>query len=130
MPYRVLLVERDSSPRRSLKRALDHEGHAVVAVNSIGEALARLRSSAYDVVVLTGARESRAIAEEYELLIDASSKLATRMTDSDAYLPGIGIHTSLVLIVASREPHRVSGAVRDCEALLRRRQATQAANQP
>jgi hypothetical protein len=116
----VLLIERDSSQRKSLRRALERAGYAVLAVNSMGEGLARLRAHHYDLVLCTDRNNSVTIAEDYGPIIDETGLLARSTGGYELYLPGIGIDARAVLIFPTTEVHRVIPAVRDVHARLGR----------
>ena len=116
----ILLIEHDSVLRKSMRRHLEGDGHAVLAVNSMGEALARLRSRHYELVLCTNRHGSRALADDYGILIDQSGLLVRGSTGYEVYLPGIGIDARAILIIPASEPGRVSGAVRDVLARIDR----------
>ena len=116
----ILLIEQDSGNRKSLRRQLEGDGHAVLAVNSMGEALARLRSRHYDLVLCTNRHGSRSLSDDYGILIDSSGLLVRGTSGYEVYLPGIGIDARAVLIIPASEPLRVSGAVRDVLARIER----------
>src|SRR5687767_3765183 len=111
-PVGILLIEHDSALRKSLRRELDGEGHAVLAVNSIGEALARLRSRHFELVLCTNRHGSKSMADDYGLLIDSTGLLA-HAHGYELYLPGIGIDARAVLIIPTTDPARIRGVVRD-----------------
>ncbi|MEX2153014.1 MAG: hypothetical protein WD825_06705 [Gemmatimonadaceae bacterium] len=119
-PIGILLIEQDSTLRKSMRRELDSDGHAVLAVNSIGEALARLRARHFELVLCTNRHGSKSMADDYGLLIDSTSLLARSATGYEVYLPGIGIDARAVLIIPTSDPHRVRGVVRDLWARLER----------
>ena len=122
-PVGILLIEPDSALRKLMRRQLEDDGHAVLAVNSMGEGLARLRIRHYDVVLCTNRRGSRSLADDYDILIDAAGLLARSATGYEVYLPGIGIDARAVLIIPTNDPQRASGAVRDVWARLERTSA-------
>jgi ActR/RegA family two-component response regulator len=119
-PVGILLIEQDSTLRKSMRRRLEDDGHAVLAVNSMGEALVRLRTRHYELVVCTNRHGSRSLADDYGILIDASGLLARSASGYEVYLPGIGIDARAVLIMPSSDPPRVSNAIRDVWARLER----------
>lgn len=119
-PVGILLIEQDSALRKSMRRQLEEDGHAVLAVNSMGEALARLRSRHYEFVLCTNRHGSRSLADDYGILIDASGLLAHSASGYEVYLPGIGIDARAVLIMPTNDPQRVSVAVRDIWMRLER----------
>ena len=94
----VLLIERDSGQRKHLRRAIEGAGYAALAVNSIGEGLARLRAHHYDLVLCTDRNNSVTISEDYGPIIDATGLLARSSAGYELYLPGIGIDARAVLI--------------------------------
>jgi hypothetical protein len=116
----ILLIEHDSAQRKSMRKQLEGDGHAVLAVTSMGEALARLRTRHYEFVLCTSRNGSRSPADDYGILIDASGLLARSASGYEVYLPGIGIDARAVLIMPSGDPSRVSGAVRDVWTRLER----------
>lgn len=124
-PVGILLIEQDSVQRKSLRRPLDGDGHAVLAVNSIGEALARLRLRHYELVVCTSRHGGKTLADDYGLLIDKSGLLARSTTGYELYLPGVGIDARAVLIIPTSDPLRVRTVVRDVWSRLERTGAPQ-----
>lgn len=116
----VLLIEQESWLRKAIRRRLEGDGHAVLAVNSIGEALARLRLRHYEFVVCTTRRSTRPLADDFGILIDETGLLARGTVGYEVYLPGIAIDARAVLIVPTNEPQHVSSAVRDVWSRLDR----------
>jgi hypothetical protein len=116
----LLLIEHDSSVRKSMRRELEGDGHAVLAVNSMGEALARLRVRHYALVLCTNRHGSRTLSDDYGILIDSTGLLARHSSGYEVYLPGIGIDTRAVLIIPTTEPVRLSAAVKDVWTRLER----------
>jgi hypothetical protein len=123
----ILLVERDSAQRKLMRKALDAEGYVVLAVNSMGEALARLRSHHYELVLCTDRHNSVTVSEDYGPLIDATGLLMRSTTGYELYLPGIGIDARAVLIIPSTDFHRVRTAVKDVVTRLERMSASASA---
>jgi hypothetical protein len=119
-PVGILLIEQDSALRKTMRRELEGDGHAVLAVNSIGEALARLRSRHYEFVLCTSRHGSRSLADDFGILIDAAGLLARSATGYEGFLPGIAIDARAVIIVPTNDPLRVSRAVRDVLSRLQR----------
>jgi|SRR5687767_1671164 hypothetical protein len=124
----VLLIEHESAMRKSIRRQLEGDGHAVLAVNSIGEALARLRLRHYEVVVCSTRHGSRSLADDYGILIDETGLLARSTTGYEVYLPGIAIDARAVLIIPTNDAHRVVTAVRDVWQRLDRSESAPAAH--
>jgi CheY-like chemotaxis protein len=114
----VLLIEHDSTLRKSMRKQLEENGHAVLAVPSMGEALARLRLRHYEFVLCTNRHGSRSLTDDYGILIDAAGLLARSSNGYEVYLPGIGIDARAVLIIPTNDPQRVSAAVRDVSTRL------------
>lgn len=119
----LLLVERDSAQRKLMRRSLEASGQAVLAVNSMGEALARLRAHHYEMVLCTDRHNSATLAEDYGPLIDGSGLLARSPLGFELYLPGIGIDARAILIVPTTDPQRAIAAVRDATSRLDRMSA-------
>ena len=107
----VLLLSPDSALRKTLRRQLDGDGHAVLAVGSIGDAIARLRARHYPLVLCTNMSGSDSLADDYALLVDSRGLLA-RTPTYELYLPGIGIDARAVLMVPGNDPQRVVSVVR------------------
>ena len=124
----ILLIEHDSTLRKSMRKLLEEDGHAVLAVNSMGEALARLRLRHYEFVLCTNRNGSRSMADDYGILIDAAGLLAKSASGYEVYLPGIGIDARAVLIMPTNDPLRISGAVRDVWTRLERTNGTHSSN--
>lgn len=114
--------------RKSIRRHLEGAGHAVLAVNSIGEALARLRLRHYEFVVCSTRHGSRSLADDYGILIDETGLLARSTTGYEVYLPGIAIDARAVLIIPTNDAQRVAAAVRDVWARLDRSENAPAAH--
>ena len=113
----ILLLVSDSGLRKLLRRHLEREGHPVLAVGSIGDAIARLRSRHYPLVLCASGHQGAAMAEDYALLIDSRGMLA-RTGAFELFLPGIGIDARGVLLVPVAEPGRVSDFVRQAAERL------------
>ena len=120
----LLLIERDSAQRKLMRRSLESAGHAVLAVNSIGEALARLRAHHYEMVLCTDRHNSATLSEDYGPLIDSSGLLARSPMGFELYLPGIGIDARAILIVPTTDPQRAIAAVKDSSSRLERMAAS------
>ncbi|MEX2151976.1 MAG: hypothetical protein WD825_01480 [Gemmatimonadaceae bacterium] len=118
-PVAILLIERECSKRKLLRGCFDGDGLAVLAVNTIGEALARLRSRHYSLVLCSIPPQTRSPLHDYDLLVDADG-LLHRSAGYDLYLPGIGIKARAVLMFPSDEPWRVRRVVGDLLAWLDR----------
>lgn len=114
--------------RKTIRRRLEGDGHAVLAVNSIGEALARLRLRHYEFVVCTTRHGSRSLADDYGILIDETGLLARGTTGYEVYLPGIAIDARAVLIIPTSDAQRVVSAVRDVWSRLDRSENAPAAH--
>lgn len=111
-PLGMLLIQRDSATRKSLRKAVEGDGHAVLAVPSVAEAMSRLHLRQFDLVVHTDPMGNGDLEEECGWLIDARGLLLRSPMGFDLYLPGIGIGARAVLIVPSSDPQRVSSAIR------------------
>jgi hypothetical protein len=120
----LLLIERDSAQRKLMRRSLEAAGHAVLAVNSMGEALARLRVHHYEMVLCTDRHNSATLAEDYGPLIDASGLLARSALGFELYLPGIGIDARAILISPTTDPQRAIAAVKEATVRLERMSAS------
>ena len=120
----LLLIERDSAQRKLMRKSLEAAGHAVLAVNSMGEALARLRVHHYEMVLCTDRHNSATLSEDYGPLIDAAGLLARSSVGYELYLPGIGIDARAILIVPTTDPHRALLAVRDSSSRLEKMSAS------
>lgn len=120
----LLLIERDSAQRKLMRRSLEAAGHAVLAVNSMGEALARLRVHHYEMVLCTDRHNSATLSEDYGPLIDTSGLLGRGAAGFELYLPGIGIDARAILIVPTTDPQRALLAVTDSSNRLERMSAS------
>jgi len=114
----VLLLSGDSALRKTLRRQLEGDGHAVLAVSTIGDAIARLRSRHYPLVLCANQHHASSLAEDYALLIDSRGLLA-RNGLYELYLPGIGIDARAVLLVPVTDVERVRAIVRQVAERLR-----------
>ena len=113
----VLLIQGNSTLRKTLRRELERDGYAILAVNSLGEAVARLRTISYKLVVCTDAQRSVSWSDDYELLIDKRGLLARSGGRYELYLPGAGVRSQAVLIMPCVDPGGVRSAV--AEVMLR-----------
>lgn len=120
----LLLIERDSAQRKLMRNNLEAAGLAVLAVNSMGEALARLRVHHYEMVLCTDRHNSATLAEDYGPIIDGTGLLARSPVGFELYLPGIGINARAILIVPTTDPQRALLAVRDSSARIERMAAS------
>ena len=120
----LLLIERDSAQRKLMRKSLEAAGHAVLAVNSMGEALARLRVHHYEMVLCTDRHNSATLSEDYGPLIDSTGLLARSAVGYELYLPGIGIDARAILIVPTTDPQRALVAVRDSSSRLEKMSAS------
>jgi CheY-like chemotaxis protein len=107
----LLLLQGNSALRKTLRRELERDGYAILAVNTIGEAVARLRTISYRLVVCTDAQRSVAWSDDYELLIDTRGLLARSGGRYELYLPGIGVRAQAVLIMPCADSAGVPAAV-------------------
>jgi len=119
-PPGLLMIQSNSALRKTLRRELSRDGYAVLAVNSLGEALARLRSMSYKLVVCTDAQRSVSWADDYELLIDKRGLLTRSGGRYELYLPGIGVGARAVLIMPCIDPAGVRATVTETMARLDR----------
>jgi len=113
----LLLLQGNSALRKTLRRELERDDYAILAVNSIGEAVARLRTISYRLVVCADAQRSVAWSDDYELLVDKRGLLARSGGRYELYLPGIGVRAQAVLIMPCVDPASVRSAV--AEAMTR-----------
>lgn len=120
----VLLIQSNSVLRKALRRELDRDGYALLAVNSLGEAVARLKSLSYRLVVCTDAQRSVAWTDDYELLIDTRGLLARSGGRYELYLPGIGVHAQAVLIMPCTDTAGVRSTVAEVMVRLDRMSAS------
>ena len=114
----LLMIQGNSVLRKNLRRELNRDGYAVLAVNSLGEAIARLKSISYRLVVCTDAQRSVSWADDYELLIDTRGLLARSGGRYELYLPGIGVHANAVLIMPCTDAATVRAVVAETMARL------------
>jgi ActR/RegA family two-component response regulator len=119
-PVGILLIDRGSAPRKVLRRELERDGYAVLAVGSIGDALARLRVRHFELVVCTDRGGSWSSADDNGLLIDAAGLVARSATGYELYLPGIGIDARAVLLIPTADPRHLRKSVRDVSSRLER----------
>lgn len=107
----VLLLSPDSGLRKTLRRQLERDGHAVLAVSTIGDAIARLRTRHYPLVLCANQHHTGQMAEDYALLVDSRGLLA-RNGVYELHLPGIGIDARAVLLLPVTDASRVTNVVR------------------
>jgi len=116
----LLLLQGNSALRKTLRRELEQDGYAILAVNTIGEAAARLRTISYRLVICTDAQRSVAWSDDYELLIDKRGLLARSGGRYELYLPGIGVRAQAVLIMPCADSSGVRSTVTEVMARLDR----------
>jgi len=119
----VLLIQGNSALRKSLRRELERDPYAILAVNSLGEAVARLKTISYKLVVCTDAQRSVSWSDDYELLIDKRGLLTRSGGRYELYLPGVGVRTQAVLIMPCVDLAGVRGAVAEVMTRLDRMNA-------
>ena len=122
----VLLIQASSALRKTLRRELERDPYAVLAVNSLGEAVARLRTISYKLVVCTDAQRSVSWSDDYGLLIDKHGLLARSGGRYELYLPGTGVRTQAVLIMPCADASGVRSTVTEIMARLDRMSTTAA----
>jgi hypothetical protein len=113
----VLVIQRDATARKRLRNQLSQD-YVVLAVNSIGEAMARLRSHSYDLVACTDRSNSMEWSEDYGLLVDTNGLLAKQPSVYELYLPGIRVRARAVLIVPATDLEKVESVIRQAAARL------------
>lgn len=92
---------------------LERSGFSVMAVGSIGEAAARLRSLEYALVVCNDKQRSTKWSEDYELLIDVRHPPVKADAVHELHLPRSELKTFGVLLIPSAEPAAVRTAIED-----------------
>ena len=116
----LLLLQGNSALRKTLRRELERDPYAILAVNSLGEAVARLRTISYKLVICTDAQRSVSWSDDYELLIDKRGLLARSGGRYELYLPGIGVRAQAVLIMPCADSSGVRSTVTEVMARLDR----------
>lgn len=116
----ILLIVRDPLRRKALRRSLDSETRAVACVGSIGDALARLRTRRYDLVLCAEQQLGTQLEDHYGILIDSTGLLLRNAGGDALYLPGIGIRAHGVLLVPTTDTAYVGTAVSAAVARLER----------
>jgi len=119
----LLLIQSNTATRKTLRAELGRDGYAVLAVNSMGEATARLRMRTYHLVVCSDQQRSVSWADDYELLIDRRKLLSRSGGRFELYLPSAGMQTDGVLIMPCSDPATLRTAVNEATALLESRHA-------
>ncbi|HEX7937394.1 MAG TPA: hypothetical protein VF483_00290 [Gemmatimonadaceae bacterium] len=114
----LLLIQSNTAVRKTLRAELGRAGYAVLAVNSMGEATARLRMRTYHLVVCSDQQRSVSWADDYELLIDRRRLLSRSGGRFELYLPSAGMGTDGVLIMPCNDPATLRSAVDEASALL------------
>lgn len=114
----LLLIQSNTAIRKTLRAELGRAGYAVLAVNSMGEATARLRMRTYHLVVCSDQQRSVSWADDYELLIDRRKLLSRSGGRFELYLPAAGMGTDGVLIMPCTEPATLRAAVNEASALI------------
>ena len=102
---------------------IEADGIAVVRSTTIGDTLARLRLTAFDVVVVIARNPSESLESEYRVLVDdePSPALPSGHGADYKYVPApLALRASLIVLVRSNDPRRVRAAVRQALAALGR----------
>lgn len=126
----VLLIQGNTTLRKTLRADLGRAGYAVLAVNSLGEATARLRVRRYHLVVCSDQQRSVSWADDYELLIDRRRMLSRSGGRYELYLPAPGIGADGVLIMPCLDPTAVRQAVTEASIRLADLHAPSTAGEP
>jgi hypothetical protein len=114
----LLLIQGNTTLRKTLRTDLGRAGYAVLAVNSLGEATARLRVRQYHLVVCSDPQRSVSWADDYELLIDRRKLLTRSGGRYELYLPAAGMGTDAVLIMPCVDPKALSAAVTEASVIV------------
>lgn len=109
----ILVVQGNVSLRKVMRTWLERSGFTVMAVGSMGEAAARLRSLEYALVVCNDRPRSVRWSEDYELLIDAKHPPVRADATHELHLPRTGLKTFGVLLMPSADPAAVRVAIED-----------------
>ena len=120
----LLLIQSNTAIRKTLRADLSRAGYAVLAVNSMGEAKARLATRTYHLVVCSDQQRSVSWADDYELLIDRRRLLSRSGGRYELYLPAAGMGTDGVLIMPCVDPSALRLAVNEASVLLDQMRAT------
>jgi hypothetical protein len=116
----ILLIETNSTIRQNIRRHLDAAGYSVFAACSLGDALARLRSIAYDLVVWTDRYAAGLSDHGHPLLLGAEPRSTRTAAGSTLFLPGPTVLAKGVLVVTTTDPDRARRAIADAELRLER----------
>jgi len=114
----LLLIQSNTTLRKTLRASLGRAGYAVLAVNSMGEATARLRTRHYHLVVCSDLQRSVSWADDYELLIDRKRMLTRSGGRYELYFPAPGMGTDGVLIMPCVDAAAITPAVNEVSARL------------
>lgn len=114
----VLLIQGNTTLRKTLRSHLGRAGYAVLAVNSLGEATARLRMRHYHLVVCSDLQRSVSWADDYDLLIDRRKLLARSGGRYELYFPAPGMGADAVLIMPCVDPAAVRMAVAEASLFV------------
>ncbi len=114
----LLLIQSNATLRKTLRTDLGRAGYAVLAVNSLGEATARLRMRQYHLVVCSDPQRSVSWADDYDLLIDRRKLLSRSGGRYELYLPASGMGTDAVLIIPCVDPRTLSAAVHEASVIV------------
>lgn len=120
----LLLIQSNTAIRKTLRTDLTRAGYAVLAVNSMGEAKARLTLRTYHLVVCSDQQRSVSWADDYELLIDRRKLLSRSGGRYELYLPAASMGTNGVLIMPCADPAALRLAVNEASTLLDQMRAT------
>ena len=120
----LLLIHSNTAIRKALRADLGRAGYAVLAVNSMGEARARLAVRTYHLVVCSDQQRSVSWADDYGLLIDRRKLLSRSGGRYELYLPAAGMGTDGVLIMPCSDPAALRMAVNEASALIDQMRAT------
>lgn len=114
----LLLIQGNTTLRKALRSGLGRAGYAVLAVNSLGEAMARLRMRSYHLVICSDSQRSVSWADDYELLIDRRKLLSRSGGRYELYLPAHGMGADAVLIMPCVDPGAITLAVTEASTFV------------
>jgi hypothetical protein len=106
----LLVVHRLSQVRKVFQKRLEAAGERVLAVESLGAAIPRLRARRYELLLCTDPPTGSRWVEDYGRIVKKSGMVA-RGVGHEIWTPGDGIQCDAVVIVPGTDADALHAAV-------------------
>ena len=108
--FRILLIQSESTPRKTLRVALERAGTSVVAVDSAAVGIVRLKWNHYSLVIFSGRPGRTPLLEDFEMLVERGKPVA-RDDGYELYAPAHGLLAEAVLVLPFTDAARVTASM-------------------